>query len=267
MVRLASGVPVTMDTTKTGFKVTPEGLEKAITPKTKALILNSPSNPTGAVYTEDELRKIADIIVKHDIVVISDDIYEALVYAGQKYICIAQFGEEIYKRSIIINGVSKSYAMTGWRIGYALGPVDVVKSMSDIQSHATSGPCSISQKASVAAIKGDHTPVRAMVTQFKLRLDYMAEKLAAMPGVECPKPEGAFYCFPKVSSYFGKSVDGFVIKDSFDFSTVMLEKAHIALVAGGAFGSNDYVRLSYATSMEKIKEGLDRMEKLLLKIK
>lgn len=267
MVKLAGGVPVIMDTTTTDFKVTPAALESLITPRTKALILNSPSNPSGAVYTEKELRAIADVIVKHDIILVSDDIYEALIYDGTKYICVASFGDEIYKRTIVVNGVSKSYAMTGWRIGYALGPREVIKAMSDIQSHTTSCPSSISQKASVAALKGDHGPVRAMVEQFKARCEYMSARLQAMPGIECPKPRGAFYCFPKVSSYYGKSVDGLEINNSVDFSTAMLEKAHIALVAGSAFGSDNYVRLSYATSMEKIKEGLDRMEKLLLQMK
>ena len=267
MVKLAGGVPVIMDTTGTGFKVTPAALERHITPKTKAIILNSPSNPSGAVYSEKELRAIADVIVKNDIILVSDDIYEALIYDGTKYICVASFGKEVYDRTIVINGVSKSYAMTGWRIGYACGPKDVIKAMGDIQSHTTSCPSSVSQKASVAALRGDHAPVRAMVEQFKKRCDYMSERLAAMPGIECPKPLGAFYCFPKVSSYYGKSVDGVKIMNSIDFSGVMLEKAHIALVAGSAFGSDDYVRLSYATSMEKIKEGLDRMERLLLQIK
>lgn len=267
MVKLAGGVPVIMDTAKTGFKVTPAGFERHITSKTKAIILNSPSNPSGAVYSEAELRAITEVAVKHDVIIVADDIYEALVYDGSKYVCVASFSKEAYDRTIVINGVSKSYAMTGWRIGYALGPKEVIKAMGDIQSHTTSCPSSVSQKASVAALKGDHRPVKEMVEQFKKRCDYMSSRLASMPGVECPKPLGAFYCFPKVSSYYGKSVDGVLIKDSLDFSSVMLEKAHIALVAGAAFGSDDYVRLSYATSMEKIKEGLDRMENLLTRIK
>jgi aspartate aminotransferase len=156
--------------------------------------------------------------------------------------------------------------MTGWRIGYALGPKDVIKAMGDIQSHTTSCPCSISQKASFKALTGDQAPMRTMVEQFKARCEYMSERLAGMPGIECPKPVGAFYCFPKVSSYFGKSVDGMLIKDSNDFSTALLEKAHIAVVAGSAFGSDEYIRLSYATSMELIKEGLNRMENLLARL-
>ncbi len=266
MVKLAGGVPVIMDTTDADFKVTPECLEKHITPKTKAIILNSPSNPSGAVYTEAELRAIADVIVRHDIILISDDIYEALVYGGSKYICVSSFGEEVYNRTIVVNGVSKSYAMSGWRIGYALGPKDVIKAMGDIQSHTTSCPSSISQKASFKALTGDQAPMRAMVEQFKARCEYMSERLANMPGIECPKPVGAFYCFPKVSSYFGKSVDGMLIKDSNDFSAALLDKAHVAVVAGSAFGSDEYIRLSYATSMELIKEGLNRMEKLLARI-
>lgn len=267
MVRLAGGEPKILDTTKTAFKVTPEAFKASIGPSTKAIILNSPSNPSGAVYTEDELRKIARVAVENGVIMVSDDIYEALTYNGQKYICVAGFGEQEYQHTIVVNGVSKSYAMTGWRIGYALGPKDVIKAMSDIQSHTTSCPSAISQKASLKALTGDQAPVVEMVAQFKARRDYMSMRFADMPGISCPRPEGAFYCFPKVSSYYGKTVEGRLIKNSDDFAGAMLDFAHIAIVAGSGFGSDEYVRLSYATSMDKIKEGLNRMEALLAKMK
>lgn len=267
MVRLAGGEPKILDTTGAAFKVTPEAFKALIGPRTKAIILNSPSNPSGAVYTEEELRKIARVAVDNGVIMVSDDIYEALTYNGQKYICVATFGEQEYQHTIVVNGVSKSYAMTGWRIGYALGPKDVIKAMSDIQSHTTSCPSAISQKASVKALTGDQAPVLEMVAQFKARRDYMSKRFADMPGVSCPMPEGAFYCFPKVSSYYGKSVEGRLIKNSDDFAGAMLDLAHIAIVAGSGFGSDEYVRLSYATSMDKIEEGLNRMEALLARMK
>lgn len=262
-VRMSGARPVIIDTTSTNFKVTSEALAEAITPRTRVIVLNSPSNPTGMMYTRDELTAIADIVVENDLFVLSDEIYERLLYRGARFTSIASLGEEIKARTLVVNGVSKTYAMTGWRIGYAAGDADLIAAMNRIQSHSTSNPCSISQKAALAAITGPDEPIQHMVEQFRVRGEYMHERLCGMPGIECVEPVGAFYCFPKVSSFYGKSLGGVELKDSISFADAMLEKAHIAVVAGAGFGTEDYIRMSYATSLEKIKEGLDRFEQAL----
>jgi aspartate aminotransferase len=262
-VRMSGATPVIIDTTSTNFKITPEALTEAITPRTRVIVLNSPSNPTGMMYSEDELSAIADIVVEHDLFVLSDEIYERLLYRGTKFISIASLGEEIKARTLVVNGVSKTYAMTGWRIGYAAGDADLIAAMNRIQSHSTSNPCSISQKAALAAITGPDEPIEHMVEQFRVRGEYMHERLCGMPKIECVEPVGAFYCFPKVSGFYGKSLGGIELKDSISFADAILEKAHVAIVAGAGFGTEDYIRMSYATSLEKIKEGLDRFEQAL----
>lgn len=262
-VRMSGARPVIIDTTSTNFKITSEALAEAITPRTRVIVLNSPSNPTGMMYTRDELTAIADIVVENDLFVLSDEIYERLLYRGARFTSIASLGEEIKARTLVVNGVSKTYAMTGWRIGYAAGDADLIAAMNRIQSHSTSNPCSISQKAALAAITGPDEPIQHMVEQFRVRGEYMHERLCGMPGIECVEPVGAFYCFPKVSSFYGKSLGGVELKDSISFADAMLEKAHIAVVAGAGFGTEDYIRMSYATSLEKIKEGLDRFEQAL----
>ena len=266
-IKMAGGVPVFVDTTKTGFKMTAEAFSKAITTKTKAIIINSPSNPTGAVYTEEELRAIANIAVEKGIFIISDDIYQKLLYNDKEFISIVQLGEDVKNISILINGVSKAYAMTGWRIGYAAANKEIIKAMSNIQSHATSNPNSIAMKATITALTEHDEVVDDMVKVFRKKGEYMYERFAAMPGIEVIKPEGAFYVFPKVSSYYGKKLGDIEIKDSLTFADAMLSEAHVALVAGIAFGADEYIRLSYATSMEDIKEGLDRFESTLAQIK
>jgi len=263
MIKIADGVPVIMQTSEADdFKVTAEKLEAAITPKTRALVLNSPSNPTGMVYTEAELKAIADVVVAHDIYVISDEIYEHLIYEG-KHVSIASFNEEIKKRTIIINGVSKTYAMTGWRIGYAAACPEVAKVMANLQSHATSNPNSIAQAATVAALSGGEEEIEVMKKAFAERRNYMVERINAIPGVSCKKPNGAFYVLMNISVVKGRTLGGKLIETSDDFAEAFLNNAKVAVVPCSGFGNDDFVRWSYATSMDNIREGMDRLEKFL----
>lgn len=250
-----------------GFKLTPAELAAAVNPRTRLLILNSPGNPTGAVYTREELEALGEIIVAHDLMVISDEIYEKLIYDGLQHVSIASLSPELKKCTVVINGVSKAYAMTGWRIGYAAAAHPVAKAMADLQSHSTSNPTSIAQEASVAALNGDQEPVARMVSEFARRRDAMLERLLAIPGISCTRPGGAFYLLPNVKNYFGKSYKGKRIATAGDLAAVLLEEVQVAVVPGVAFGNDDYFRLSYACSMEKIKEGLDRIAGLMDKIK
>ncbi len=264
-VLLNDATPVIVKTTeKEGFKLSAKKLEKAITKKTKALILNSPSNPTGLAYDKKTLEEIAAIAVKHKIYVVSDEIYEKLIYDGFRHVSIASLGPEIKNMTIVVNGVSKSHSMTGWRIGYAAGPKDVITAMANIQSQSTSNPASISQKAAVEALRGPQDFIGTMNIEFDKRRKYMVERLNKINGISCLMPVGAFYAFPKVSAFFGKrTTNGKAIKNSTDFAVYLLEDAKVALVSGDAFGANDYARLSYATSMENIVKGVDRMEEAL----
>lgn len=264
MIKMADGVPVIIETKEEdGFVFTPEQLKAAITPKTKALVLNSPSNPTGMLYGEDVLRQIAEIIVENDLFVVSDEIYENLIYDGKKHVSIASFGDEIKDRTIIINGVSKSYAMTGWRIGFTAANEKITKAMSNIQSHASSNPCSISQAAALEAYNGTQDTVEAMRKVFEERRNYMVERINKINGVSCKMPEGAFYVMMNIKDIFGREIGGKVINTSDDFCEVLLEKSLVALVPGSGFGAEGYVRWSYATSMENIEKGLDRLEEFL----
>ncbi|MBO5930482.1 MAG: pyridoxal phosphate-dependent aminotransferase [Clostridia bacterium] len=263
MVKIADGVPVVIETKEEDeFKFTAEQFEQAINPKTRALVLNSPSNPTGMVYTEEELRAIADVAVKHGIYVISDEIYEHLIYEG-KHVSIASFNEQIKDLTIIINGVSKTYAMTGWRIGYSAAHPEIAKIMANLQSHAASNPNSIAQAATVAALSGGKEEIAFMKAEFKKRRDYMVERINKIPGVSCRNPHGAFYVVMNISKLKGKTFGGKLIQTSDDFADVLLEKARVALVPCSGFGADDFVRWSYATSMDNIKEGLDRLESFL----
>jgi aspartate aminotransferase len=264
-VLLNDAKPVIVKTTeKEGFKLSAKKLEKAITKKTKALILNSPSNPTGLAYDAKTLEEIAEIAVKRKIYVISDEIYEKLIYDGFRHVSIASLGPEIKNMTIVVNGVSKSHAMTGWRIGYAAGPKDVITAMANIQSQSTSNPASISQKAAVEALRGPQDFIGTMNVEFDKRRRYMVDRLNKMNGVSCLMPVGAFYAFPKISSSFGRrTTNGKTIKNSADLAVYLLEDAKVALVSGDAFGAKDYMRLSYATSMETIVKGMDRIEEAL----
>jgi aspartate aminotransferase len=260
-VLLNDAVPVIVETTEEeGFKLSAKKLEKAITKKTKALVLNSPSNPTGLAYDKKTLEEIAAIAVRHKIYVISDEIYEKLIYDGFKHFSIASLGAEIKDLTIVVNGVSKSHAMTGWRIGYAAGPKDIITAMANIQSQSTSNPASISQKAAVEALRGPQDFIRTMNVEFDKRRKYMVDRLNRIKGMTCLMPVGAFYAFPKVSQLYGKSVGGRRIANSSDLAAYLLEEAKVALVSGDAFGADAYIRLSYATSMENITKGLDRIE-------
>lgn len=261
MVKMVGGVPVVIEASEADdFKVSLTQLEAARTEKTKLLFLNSPSNPTGMVYSREELKTIADFCVRHGIHVMADEIYEKLVYDGAEHVSIASFNPEIKDLTIVVNGMSKAYAMTGWRIGYTASTLELAKAMSSLQSHATSGPNSIAQKASVEALKGPQDTIDMMVAEFSRRRMRMVELINDIPGLSCRTPKGAFYVMANVSGLFGKTLDGEVIKDDVHLATVLLEKAHVAVVPGSAFGSGDFVRLSYATSMEQIEEGLTRIK-------
>ncbi|MDH4099780.1 MAG: pyridoxal phosphate-dependent aminotransferase [Nitrospirota bacterium] len=248
------------------FLLTPELLAKAITPRTKAVVINSPSNPTGSGYSRAALEKIAAVAVERDLIVISDEIYEKLVYDDFTHLSIASLGDEIKSRTIVVNGVSKAYAMTGWRIGYAAGPENIISAMSKVQSQSTSNPSSVAQKATVEALNGPQDFIPGMIAEFSRRRKYMVERLNAIPGITCRMPVGAFYAFPSVSALFGKKVGERVINNSGDLAAYLLEDSKVALVSGDAFGAEGYVRLSYATSMENIKKGLDRIEEAVSRL-
>lgn len=267
-VRLSGGVPVFVETSESNeFRLDPEILREHITPRTKAVIINSPSNPTGTVYTYDDLLAIAKVAIDAGIFVISDEIYEELIYDDLEHVSIASLEPEIRRLTLTVNGVSKAYSMTGWRIGYAGGDQQVIKAMSGIQSHSTSNPTSIAQAASVAALRGPKDFVKMMQTEFNRRRDYMCDKLNSMNGVSCLVPKGAFYVFANVSGLFGKSIDGEVIDGSDSLARILLEKGKVAVVPGSGFGSDAHIRLSYATSMNTIAKGLERMGELLERAK
>jgi aspartate aminotransferase len=267
MVALANATPIIVETTeKNKFKITPEELKKAVTPKTKALIINSPSNPTGSAYTKNELEEIGEMAIAKNFFVISDEIYEKIVYDGFQFTSIASLGEEMKKKTIIVHGVAKTYAMTGWRIGYTAGSEEIISAMNNIQSQSTSNPTSISQKASVEALIGPQNEVEKMVSAFGQRRNYIVERLNKVPGVSCYKPVGAFYVFPNFSSYYGKSYQGKKIENSTMLADYFLDVAKVAVVPGVEFGADPFERLSYATSMEDIKEGLNRIEEALKKL-
>lgn len=267
MVALAGGTPVIVETAeKNEFKITSDDLKKAVTPKTKALIINSPSNPTGSAYSKKDLERIAEIAVSKSFFVISDEIYEKIVYDGFQLISIASLSEEMKKKTIIVHGVAKTYAMTGWRIGYTAGPEEIISAMNNIQSQSTSNPTSIAQKASVEALAGPQDEVGKMVSAFAQRRNYIVDRLNKMPGVSCYKPAGAFYVFPNFSSYYAKSYQGKKIENSTHLADFFLDVARVAVVPGVEFGADPFERLSYATSMEDIKEGMNRIEEALKKL-
>jgi aspartate aminotransferase len=261
---LNDATPVLLETREEeGYAIDPAELERRITSRTKAIIVNSPCNPTGATYDRAALEGIASAALRHDLVVISDEIYDKIVYDGVRHCSIATLGEEVAARTVIINGVSKAYAMTGWRIGYAAGPKELITAMANIQSQSTSNPCSISQKAAVAALRLDDSFTTQMVTEFDRRRRVMVERLNKMPGVSCRVPTGAFYAFPNVSSLFPCRWKDRRIACASDLATYLLEEAKVAVVPGEPFGSKAHIRLSYATGMDAILRGLDRMEAAL----
>ena len=264
LIKMVGGTPVVVTATEAEhFKLTPEKLEAAVTPKTKALILNNPSNPTGMVYSREELQALADVCVRNDLYVVDDEIYYGLLYDGRTFTSLASLGEEIKERSIIINGVSKSYAMTGWRIGYACASAPVTKVMANYVSHSTGSPCSISQKAAMTALAGSQEETERMRQAFEERRNYIVEHMNAIPGVSCLKPEGAFYVMMNVEQLIGRTLHGAEIKDADDFADAFLKHGLVAVVPCTGFGAPTFVRWSYATSMDNIKEGLKRLEKFL----
>ncbi|OIJ14777.1 aspartate aminotransferase [Anaerobacillus alkalilacustris] len=259
-VKLAEGTPVYVEGMESNnFKITKEQLEATITDKTKAFILNSPSNPTGSLYTEEELKELGEVCLKHDIIIVSDEIYEKLVYGDAKHISIAQLSDELKKQTIIINGVSKSHSMTGWRIGYAAGDAEIINCMTDLASHSTSNPTSMAQFGTIAAYDVNSDFVEKMRVAFEERLNVVYEQLIKIPGVTCVKPKGAFYLFPNVKE--AVKLNGFDNVD--DWVTKLLEVEKVALVPGSGFGAPDNVRLSYATSLDQIQEALTRVERFV----
>ena len=257
MIKTAGANPVIIKTTeKQNFKITPLELKKAITSRTKLFILNSPSNPTGMVYDEEELEALSRIIAEAGIYCISDEIYEKIIYDGVRHVSIASFGEKIRNLTIVANGVSKTYSMTGWRIGYVAGPKEIIQAMANLQSHTTSNPVSFAQIGAFEAIQGPQEEVESMVEEFKKRRDYMVERINSIKGLSVNKPQGAFYCFVNISQILGKGIN-----DSLKLADTLLADAKVAVVPGIAFGDDNFIRLSYATSQENIKEGLNRIEK------
>ena len=267
IVVLAGGQPVIVNTLeKEGFKMQPEQLKTAISSRTRAVVINSPSNPTGAAYSPAELKALAAVLLDKEIFVISDDIYEKIIYATFPFANIATVEPKIKDRTIVVNGVSKAYAMTGWRIGYAAGPEQIIAAINKIQSQNTSNPASISQKAAVEALNGDQDVVGKMVSEFRIRRDVIVQMLNDIPDVKCLSPEGAFYVFPNVSQIYGRSYKGKKITNSTELIDYLLDEVNVATVPGAAFGSDNHIRLSYATSLKNIEEGLKRVKNAIAKL-
>ena len=264
MIAMVGGVSVIINASEAqNFKVTAQQLEAAVTDKTKAVIINNPSNPTGMLYSKEELEEIAAVCVKHDLYIIADEIYFKLLYDGRTFTSIASLGEEVKERTIIINGVSKSYAMTGWRIGYAAAPAHIAKIMANYLSHSTGAPSTISQWAAVEAFNGPQETIEDMRKVFEERRNYIVSRMNSIDGVSCIMPDGAFYVMMNIEQLKGKTIGGTVINTSDDFAMAFLEKELVAVVPCSGFGAPDFVRWTYATSMENIKEGLDRLERFL----
>ncbi|MEW6195205.1 MAG: pyridoxal phosphate-dependent aminotransferase [Bacteroidota bacterium] len=267
MVSLAHGTSVIVPTTEeTGFKITAEMLKQKITPHTKLLILCNPSNPTGSAFSKKELEEIADVVENGNFYVLSDEIYEKMIYDDNKFVCFASLSKRIKEKTVIVNGMSKSFAMTGWRLGYAAGPEHIIKAMGKIQSHTTSNASSISQAAAVEALNGPQNFIEEMRKDFEERRNSFYKELTSIKGITCYKPEGAFYLFPNVKSYFNKTSHSIKVTNSFDLAMYLLYDAKVAVVPGNGFGSEGYIRLSYSTTKEKLNEAVDRIKKSLSKL-
>ena len=267
MVKLSGATPVLVQNREEdGFALNVEGIKKAITPKTKAIMINTPNNPTGAVYTKEQLTELAELACKHDFYIISDEVYEKLIYEGKKHFCVASISEEVKDRTVVINGVSKAYSMTGWRVGYAAGNAALIKGMTSLQGHTTSNTCSIAQYAALEAISGPQDSVESMRVEFDKRRKFLVERLNSMDGITCNNADGAFYLMPNMTAFYDKEWNGKKIADSFGMADYLLAEAKIAVVPGGAFESPDNIRIAYSNSMESLIEGMNRMEAALKKL-
>lgn len=267
MISLAGGKSVVIHTDETtGFKITPDMLLRVITEKTKLLIICNPSNPTGAVYTQKELSDLADIVIKYNLYVLADEIYEKLVYDEARFFSFASVAPELKNRTIVVNGVSKSYAMTGWRVGYAAASEDIISAMNKIQSHTTSHASSISQHAAIEAIAGSQHVIKEMLNEFKERRDFFLNAISSINGINCYKPDGSFYLFPNITFYLNKKYNNKKIETSIDLAMFLLSESHVAVVPGSAFGGEGYLRMSYSTSMNNLKEAFNRIKLGLEKI-
>ncbi|MGC8502287.1 pyridoxal phosphate-dependent aminotransferase [Desulfurella sp.] len=268
IVKYANAVPVIIQATdKTGFVPTQEQLLQAITPKTKAIILNNPSNPTGGVFEKKDLEFLAELALKNDFWVIADEMYESIVYDGYKPVSIASLSKEIKDKTIVVNGVSKTYSMTGWRIGYSCGDKDLTENMIKLQSQSTSNPTSIAQMAALEALTGPQDSIEVMRKEFEKRRNYIVNALNSINGITCFNPKGAFYVFPNISGLYGKSINEKKINNSMELASLLLDEAKVAVVPGIGFGDDDYVRLSFATSMQVIQEGIEAIKEFVFKLK
>lgn len=266
-VTIAGGAPVIINTNeKSGFKISPKDLEEKINERTKAIILNYPSNPTGSTYTKNELESIVNIALDSDLIIITDEIYDKIIYGNTKHTPIPSLSKKAKENSILVNGVSKAYSMTGWRIGYAAGNRDVIKAMNNLQGQCTSNPVTISQYAAIEAFKGSQDEVEKMRKEFEIRKDYIVNELNKIDGINCFEPQGAFYVFPNVSNFYGKKHEDKTITGSLDFTEFLLEVAKVAVVPGIEFGADSYIRISFAVSDKEIKEGISRISSSLLKL-
>lgn len=267
LIKLSDGVPVYVECKKENdYKFTIEALEKFTTDKTKAIVINSPNNPTGTIYNKEELEDIAKFCKEKDLLIISDEIYEKLIYDNNEHVSIASLSEDAFNRTIVVNGLSKTYAMTGWRLGFAAGPREIIKLMTTIQSHMTSNPNTMSQYAAIEALNGPTDKVDEMIREFEERRNYMVSLLDKVQGISYIKPQGAFYVMVNISEYIGKEINGFKIENSLDFSKELLEDQMVAVIPGSAFELDNYIRLSYATSRENIVEGINRIANFVKKI-
>lgn len=267
MIRLAGATPVFVPVRQDNYELDLDAIRAAITPRTKAIVICTPNNPTGAVYSEKSLRKLADLAVKHDFFIVADEIYEKMVYDGAKHFSVASISREVWERTITVNGFSKAYAMTGWRIGYAAARADVIKGIMAVQSQTTSATSAISQKAALAALQGSQHDMQVMVEEFKRRKDYVVQRLNAIEGITCPDVKGAFYVYPDVQPYLGKRFGDKMIENAVDLCQYLLDEALISTVPGEAYNVPGKIRISYSNSMENLEKALDRLEHALAQLK
>lgn len=267
MVKLAGATPILVPCDeREGFALPIEGIRRAVTPRTRAVLINTPNNPTGAVYSRAALEALGELAVRHGFFIISDEVYEKLVYDGAAHVCAAALSPEVKRQTVVVNGFSKAYAMTGWRIGYAAADGEIIRAMNAVQGHVTSNACTVSQYAALAALNGSQESVETMRAAFARRRFFLLQALRDIPDVSCANAQGAFYLLPNVSTYFGRRVGARTIRDSLDLAAYLLEEAHVAVVPGAAFEAPKHLRVAYANSMEQLQEGVDRLRAALLKL-